>query len=98
VCYLQNGIDAAVQQGYSLYQNGQTEGSDQYPHEYRDDEDFSFSVSGPYYEFPILKTSKVYNGGSPGADRVVFNGDGDLAGLISRVGSSGNGFNECEAD
>lgn len=32
---------------------------------------FDFPVNGPYQEFPI-RTSGVYTGGSPGADRVVF--------------------------
>ena len=73
VCYYQSDIDAALQKGYSLYQSGQTLGSNDYPHTETNYEGFDFAVSGPYQEFPILSTYKVYTGGSPGADRVVFN-------------------------
>ncbi|EHY53466.1 hypothetical protein HRR83_003670 [Exophiala dermatitidis] len=96
-CYYQTTIDTAVAEGYSLYQSGQTEGSDKYPHEYNDYEGFSFAVPGPYYEFPILRTFKAYEGGSPGADRVVFNTDGELAGVITHTGAGGNDFVECVA-
>lgn len=98
VCYYQTTINNAVAKGYSLYQSGQTEGSDEYPHVYRDDEGFNFPVSGPYYEFPILHSFKVYTGGSPGADRVIFNEDGDFAGVITHTGASGNDFVACESD
>lgn len=72
-CYWQEDIDAAVQKGFSLYQSGDTLGDNDYPHEFDDREGFDISVSGPWYEFPILSSYKVYSGGSPGADRVVFN-------------------------
>ena len=68
------------------------------PHQYDDDEGFSFAVSGPYHEFPILNTYQVYSGASPGADRIVFNADVDLAGLITHTGSSNDGFTECTDD
>ena len=98
-CYYQSDIDSALNQVYSDYQNGQTVGSDSYPHEYYDDEGFSFPVSGPYYEFPILDSYKVYTGGSPGADRVVFNSDGEFAGLITHTGASDyDGFVQCTSD
>ena len=32
VCYYQTTIDNAVAEGYQLYQEGQTEGSNDYPH------------------------------------------------------------------
>jgi hypothetical protein len=47
-------------------------GSDKYPHQYNDDEGFSFPTGGPWYEFPILSSYSVYSGGSPGADRVIL--------------------------
>lgn len=94
-CYYQTTIDAAVAKGYSLFQSGKTLGSDKYPHEYNDYEGFDFSVEGPWYEFPILNTFKVYAGGSPGADRVIFNEDGDYAGVITHNGASGDDFVAC---
>ena len=97
VCYYQSTIDAAVNEGYSLYESGETEGSDDYPHTYNDYEGFDFPVSGPYEEFPILDTFRVYSGGSPGPDRVVFNEDGELAGVITHTGASGNDFVQCDS-
>ena len=43
---------------------------------------FTFSnCSGAFYEYPILAgESEVYNGGSPGADRVIYDSSGDLCG------------------
>jgi ribonuclease T1 len=62
---------------------------------YNDYEGFSFPVSGPYWEFPILSSHEVYSGGRPGADRVIFNDNGGLAGLITHQGASGNDFLQC---
>lgn len=62
---------------------------------YHDYEGFTFPVSGTYYEFPILSSGSVYSGGSPGADRVIFNTDNQLAGVITHTGASGNNFVEC---
>jgi ribonuclease T1 len=95
VCYYQTAIDNAVDEGYQLYQEGKTEGSGKYPHTYRNDEGFDFPVSGPYQEFPILNDFKDYNGGSPGADRVIFNEQGELAGVITHTGASGDDFVAC---
>lgn len=71
-------------------------GSNNYPHTFNNREGFSFGASGPYQEFPVLNTFKVYTGGSPGADRVVFNTKGQLAGAITHTGASGNNFVACK--
>lgn len=42
-----------------------------------------------------IRTSGVYTGGSPGADRVVFNTNGEYAGAITHTGASGNDFVGC---
>ncbi|RMD44513.1 hypothetical protein DV735_g727, partial [Chaetothyriales sp. CBS 134920] len=94
-CYWQSDIDAALEQGYSLYQSGDKAGSSSYPHTYNNYEGFSFPVSGPYQEFPILSSYEVYTGGSPGPDRVIFNTDGEYADLITHTGASGNNFVDC---
>lgn len=39
----------------------------------------------------------VYDGGSPGADRVIFNGDDQLAGVITHTGASGDDFVACSS-
>ncbi|KAL1984346.1 hypothetical protein VTN96DRAFT_9207 [Rasamsonia emersonii] len=93
-CYSSDEINAAVQQGYSLEQSGNEAGD--YPHEYKDYEGFNFPVPGPYYEFPILADGQTYDGGSPGADRVIFNDSGELAGVITHTGASGDGFVQCQ--
>lgn len=95
VCYSQATIDTAVSNGYSLYQSDSEEGSSDYPHTYNDYEGFTFPVDGPYQEYPILKSHKAYSGGSPGADRVIFNTDGEFAGVITHTGASGDDFVSC---
>ncbi|KAI2785089.1 fusion protein containing ompA-signal peptide/RNase T1 [Daldinia loculata] len=101
VCYWQEDIDEAVKQGYSLHQSGQTvayshiTGSNDYPHQYNNREGFDFPGQAPYYEFPILSSFDPYDGGSPGADRVVFNEGGNYQGAITHTGASGNNFVEC---
>lgn len=66
-----------------------------YPHQYNDNEGFSFPTGGPWYEFPILSTFKVYTGGAPGADRVIFDADGNFDSVITHTGASGNNFVSC---
>ena len=39
---------------------------------YNNYEGFDFPVSGPYQEYPVLSDTQAYDGGSPGADRVIF--------------------------
>ncbi|OCT47033.1 Guanyl-specific ribonuclease Ms [Cladophialophora carrionii] len=95
VCYWQSDIDAAVSRGFELLESGQTLGSGDYPHQYNNFEGFDFPVSGPWYEFPILSSFQVYSGGSPGADRVIFNGNGAYAAVITHNGASGDDFVAC---
>ncbi|KAI1340797.1 Ribonuclease/ribotoxin [Xylariaceae sp. FL0016] len=85
-------VNSASQKACSYYQAG-TDAND-YPHTYNNYEGFSFSVSGPYLEFPILE-SGVYTGGSPGADRVIINTSCKQAGAITHTGASGNNFVGC---
>ena len=93
VCYYQSTLNNAVSDGYQLYQDGQEQGD--YPHTYNNYEGFDFPVSGPYQEYPVLSSFKAYSGGSPGADRVIFNTNGDFAGAITHTGASGNNFVAC---
>ena len=74
---------------------GSVAGSSTYPHKYNNYEGFDFPVTGPYEEFPILKSGAVYSGGSPGADRVIFSTAGKYAGAITHTGASGNDFVGC---
>ncbi|KAJ3542590.1 hypothetical protein NM208_g4013 [Fusarium decemcellulare] len=95
-CYWQSDIDAALNKGYSLFQSGDTLGSGDYPHQYNDREGFTFTTPGPWYEFPILSTFKVYSGGSPGPDRVIFDSGGNFDSLITHTGASGDNFVTCK--
>ncbi|KAL9531941.1 Guanyl-specific Ribonuclease [Sphaerulina musiva] len=88
-------VRAALNQGVMYYNNGQQVGDNDYPHTFNNREGFNFAVSGPYQEFPILQNGNVYTGGSPGADRVVFNTNGAYAGAITHTGASGNNFVGC---
>ncbi|KAI4237094.1 MAG: hypothetical protein LQ352_007960, partial [Teloschistes flavicans] len=95
-CYYQSDINEAVSTGCNDLKNGNDPGG--YPHQYNDYEGFSFPSSGPYYEFPILKTYKPYTGGSPGADRVIFTKSCAYQGVITHTGADGNDFLQCIPD
>ncbi|EGD90716.1 guanyl-specific ribonuclease Th1 [Trichophyton rubrum D6] len=93
--YSASQVTAASNAACNYVQSGTTAGGSTYPHQYRNYEGFYFNgLSGPFYEFP-LRTSGVYNGGSPGADRVIITGNCDEAGQITHTGASGNGFVAC---
>lgn len=63
--YSDSAVNAASNAACNYVQNGDTAGSSTYPHEYRNYEGFDFNgLSGPFYEFPILSSGKVYSGGS----------------------------------
>ncbi|KAK4041300.1 Ribonuclease/ribotoxin [Parachaetomium inaequale] len=95
VCYTSSQISAALNKGYSLQQGG--DDINNYPHQYNNYEGFDFPTSGPWYEFPIMASHSVYSGGSPGADRVVFDSRGALDLLITHTGASGNNFVACRS-
>ncbi|KAH8780120.1 Ribonuclease/ribotoxin, partial [Diaporthe sp. PMI_573] len=94
VCYWQVDIDEALAAAYSNYKSGSAPGG--YPHQYNNYEGFSFPTAKPWYEFPILSSYKVYTGGSPGADRVIFDTKGGFDALITHTGASGNNFVACK--
>ncbi|KAK7753476.1 hypothetical protein SLS62_004551 [Diatrype stigma] len=96
VCYWQSDIDDAVAAGYKLFKAGDTVGDNDYPHAFDNREGFDIPVDGPWQEFPILSTYKPYTGGAPGADRIVFNEDGDFAISVTHTGASGNNFVACK--
>ncbi|KAI1470110.1 ribonuclease-domain-containing protein [Daldinia caldariorum] len=91
--YSATQVNQAAQKACSYYSSGSAPGG--YPHTYNNYEGFSFSVSGPYLEFPLLSSGSVYTGGSPGPDRVVINTSCKLAGEITHTGASGNNFVGC---
>ncbi|KAE8353091.1 guanyl-specific ribonuclease Ap1 [Aspergillus coremiiformis] len=94
-CYSSSEVAAAQSAGYQMHASGQTLGHSHYPHKYNNYEGFDFPVPGTYYEWPILSSGRTYTGGAPGADRVVFNSDDALAGLITHNGARGNNFVAC---
>lgn len=62
--YTASQIFAAADAACSHIKSGNTAGSSTYPHRYNDREGFTFTgVDGPYYEFPLLSSGKIYNGG-----------------------------------
>ncbi|KAL4885592.1 Ribonuclease/ribotoxin [Aspergillus karnatakaensis] len=93
VCYTSSAVSAAASEGYDFVSAG--DDVNNYPHVYNNYEGFDFPVSPTYYEFPILSSGRIYSGGSPGADRVVFNENGQLAGVTTHTGASGNNFVSC---
>jgi hypothetical protein len=106
--YSSSQVSDAADQAYEDYNEG--EAPDSYPHTYNNYEGFDFPIDGPYLEFPITEDG-IYTGGkspfyvslcgadaltgSPGADRVVITQDGDIAGVITHTGASGDDFVGC---
>ncbi|KFA79792.1 hypothetical protein S40288_00702 [Stachybotrys chartarum IBT 40288] len=97
VYYSAAQVSAASAAACNYVRNGGTAGGSTYPHQYRNYEGFYFrGYSGPFQEFPILSSGRVYTGGSPGPDRVVITQSGCLeAGTITHTGASGNAFVAC---
>ncbi|KAJ7157925.1 guanyl-specific ribonuclease C2 [Mycena crocata] len=95
--YTVSQVSAAVNSGFSHRNN--PIGSNSYPHQFFDDEGLELFCSGnSLLEYPIL-TSGLHNGGSPGADRVVFNTAGTYCAVVTHTGaSSENGFVSCRGD
>lgn len=99
--YSQTDIDNAATAALNYYAEGETVGSDSYPHQYNDYEGFTFSCSAPYLEFPI-ESGSTYSGGSPGADRVVIgsissdDSSAQYCAVITHDGQSNNDFAECQ--
>ncbi|KAK8930055.1 Guanyl-specific ribonuclease F1 [Metarhizium anisopliae] len=96
VQYTAGAVQAAADAACDYVQSGSHAGSSTYPHRYNNYEGFNFPVAGPYNEFPILKSGKIYTGGSPGPDRVVISNSCSLAGVITHTGASGNNFVGCD--
>ncbi|KAK0435219.1 Ribonuclease/ribotoxin, partial [Armillaria borealis] len=68
-----------------------------YPHQFKNYEGLPMGpgCAGTRYEFPIL-TRGLYNGGSPGADRVIFDHNGHYCALNTHTGAPNrNGFLLC---
>ncbi|KAK0498810.1 guanyl-specific ribonuclease C2 [Armillaria luteobubalina] len=68
-----------------------------YPHQYKNYEGLTMRCTGKVYnEFPILP-SGLYTGGSPGADRVVFDNSGAYCTVMTHTGApTTNGFVACK--
>ncbi|RJE25062.1 guanyl-specific ribonuclease [Aspergillus sclerotialis] len=92
-CYTSSEVSAAQHTGCNLYSSN--DDVSDYPHEYHKYEGFDFPAPGEYHEFPIMRNGDTYDGGSPGTDRVIFNMDDQLAGVIKHTGASENEFVAC---
>ncbi|TID23638.1 ribonuclease-domain-containing protein [Venturia nashicola] len=56
-------LSAAKTAACNYFRQGSTAGGSKYPEAYQDREGFTFGgVDGPYFEFPILNSGKVYSG------------------------------------
>lgn len=59
--YTATAVNQAAQKACTYYNAGSAPGG--YPHTYNNYEGFSFTVTGPYLEFPLLASGAVYTGG-----------------------------------
>ncbi|KAJ6462456.1 guanyl-specific ribonuclease C2 [Mycena sanguinolenta] len=93
--YTVSEVVAAVDAGFDHVNDPL--GSDSYPHQFFDDEGLELFCSGStWMEYPILAGGKTYTGGSPGADRVIFNTAGTYCAVVTHTGaSSEDGFVSC---
>lgn len=75
VYYSSSAVSAAASASCDYVQDHSTAGGSTYPHQYKNYEGFEFKgLSGPFYEFPILKSGSIYNGGklfSPPSTQLV---------------------------
>lgn len=69
------------------------------------DEHFNFAHGeAPYLEFPVLQNGTVYDGGRPGADRIVIGSIAEdyssavYCACITHDGQKKNGFAECKGE
>jgi len=105
VGYTRADIQNAAEAALALASQGETLGRDRYPHVYNDYEHFNFGhAQKPYLEFPVERDGRVYEGGSPGADRIVIGSIADdyssamYCAVITHDHSRHNGFTECQDD
>ncbi|EFY92176.1 Guanyl-specific ribonuclease F1 [Metarhizium acridum CQMa 102] len=63
VQYTAAAVQAAANAACQYVESGSHAGSSTYPHRYNNYEGFDFPVDGPYNEFPILKSGRIYSGG-----------------------------------
>ncbi|KAG0642723.1 Ribonuclease/ribotoxin [Tuber brumale] len=70
-------VSAAANAALSHLNDGTQVGSNDYPHQYNNRENFTFNSGcwAPYYEFPMFR-DRVYTGGSPGPDRTRIGQEG----------------------
>ncbi|KAK3990913.1 Ribonuclease/ribotoxin [Cladorrhinum sp. PSN332] len=97
--YTKQQVDDATAEGCRLFASNQQIGNNKYPHRFNNFENLVFATSGPYQEFPIVSNGN-YSGGSPGADRIVFNpnyqGGCVYVGSMTHTGAAtNNGFVTC---
>ncbi|RDA89087.1 hypothetical protein CP532_2217 [Ophiocordyceps camponoti-leonardi (nom. inval.)] len=94
--YSSSDVDAASEKACEYVRDEERAGDSTYPHRYNNFEGFRFrDYSGPFYEFPILRSGRVYRGGNPGPDRVIVTEDCQQAGQITHSGAGGNSFVGC---
>ncbi|KAG8705560.1 hypothetical protein FRC08_001610 [Ceratobasidium sp. 394] len=94
-------VAAAASAAASHIASDSVVGSNKYPHVFNNRFTFDDGCNPPFFEFPVFP-SKVYTGGSPGADRVIV---GSVSGsdaafcavdVITHRGATGNGFLQCD--
>ncbi|KAK0672438.1 guanyl-specific ribonuclease [Cercophora samala] len=91
--YNSSDVSRVIALAYPLLHDSSYVGD--YPHQYKNREGFIFVTDPPYFEYPIIPDD-IYTAGPPGPDRVIFDDDGVVEGLITHAGASGDGFVACK--
>ncbi|KAF8317478.1 Ribonuclease/ribotoxin [Clavulina sp. PMI_390] len=104
--YTSSSLTAAITAALKDQSSGNL--PDDYPHQYYSEASEHITLycsgSGPWYEFPILPSGKIYtstssNYQSPGTDRVIFTSSGTYCATVTHTGAATyDGFVACQGD
>lgn len=91
--FTKSDIAEAKKQAIAHLDAGTRGGS--YPKKFKDyEKNLSLKKGKDYYEYPVLKNG-VYNGGSPGAVRVILDDNSKFMGLLYHPTETSTSFNKC---
>lgn len=84
--------ELAAKYAMALHSCNRFLGPQNYPHEFKNYGGLPLRHNGPYYEFPLLSSGKLYQGDAPGLRRIVFTAEGIIANVIEHCKFELHGF------
>ncbi|KAJ8487993.1 hypothetical protein ONZ45_g14124 [Pleurotus djamor] len=96
--YIESQVRFALQRGRDYQAKGIQVGKNKYPHRFGNREGLVWpqACTAPFQEFPILN-DRVFTGkpDTPGAERIVWDVNGNFCGCMTHNGVKGNSFQLC---